>query len=212
MGILTSGLLGPVHKTVGPSVTRNHRGKNIISANYRIKPKQSTAKQWEAQVKFSLLNGFLSSIGKLVKPGFKKYAKGKSKINAAYRYNYDHAFIESTESISINFALMVYSRGRVAEAEAPKATLGSNCIVFTWEQQNQQASCLYTDRASFLVYNPLKQTAIILRAVAERYATQYTVMLPKDYAGDLVHCYMNFDTQDGKLAGDSSYVAEVTCV
>ncbi|MFA4868289.1 MAG: DUF6266 family protein [Pedobacter sp.] len=206
MGVIKSGIIGPIRKKVGPSVNRVHRKTNVVTATYRTSNKPPTAKQLNEQAKFSLLNSFLSNIEELVKPGFKKYANSKTEINAAYKFNFPHAFLVTEDQISLNLPEIMYSRGRIATPDDTELILTNNLIQFNWAQQSQNPSCQFSDRASFLLYNQEKEQSLQFIDVADRYDREYNVKIPIDFKGDTLHCYMSFASADGKLAGDSVYI------
>lgn len=209
MGILKSGILGPFRKKVGPGIGRRSRGMNIITALHHKSNKPATEKQLEAQLKFGLLNSFLSDIDKLVNIGFKPYAKGKSPVNAAYSYNWEHAFVKEGDTFGINYPQMVYSRGHAVKPEGVAVVQTPEGLAFSWLPQSQSAYCQFSDLASFLIYNPVKAERMIAINKVDRYALGYTMQIPVSYAGDTVHCYMNFVSANGKHNGDSVYIGEV---
>lgn len=206
MGVIKSGIIGPIRKKVGPSVNRIHRKTNVVSAPYRLSNKPPTIKQLEEQTKFSLLNSFLSNIDQLVKPGFKKYATSKTEVNAAYKFNFPHAFILTEDHILLNLPEIMYSKGRITTPDEPELIAVEDQIQFTWEAQPQNPSCQFSDRASFLLYNPEKEQSLQFIDVVDRYDREYIVKIPIDFKGDTLHCYMSFASADGKLAGDSVYI------
>jgi hypothetical protein len=212
MGILKSGIHGPVRNKTGKLITRMHRGLNVVTGPYRKSNKPPTELQLEAQIKLGLLSGFLSHIDDLIKIGFKHYAKGKDPINVAYAYNYDHAFLTDGTALTLNYPELVYSRGYILAPESPGLRVLPEQIEFNWLPQRQSTYCQYTDLATFMVYNPAKERAIRKVLVTDRDAQGYLFDVPKGFAGDTVHCYMNFASKDGKLQGNSVYLGEVVCV
>lgn len=207
MGILKSGPFGPFYNKTGPIVGRRHRKQNVITALHHTSNKPFTAAQLESQLKLGLLNGFLSNIDTLVNIGFKAVAKNKSPVNEAFSYNYNHAFVKDGNVLLLDHPQIIYSRGHIVTPESPKVASIAGSITFSWLPQNQSAYCQFTDLASFLVYNPTKETNVILLNSTNRYAQGYTIEMPVDYVGDTVHCYMNFASADGKKTGDSMYIA-----
>lgn len=212
MGILKSGILGPFRKKVGPGIGRRHMGQNLILPLPHKSNKPATAKQLETQVKLGLLNSFLNTIDKLVNIGFKQYTKHNSPVNVAFKYNYNHAFVKQGDEYEINFPEIVYSRGHIIAPEGAQVVPEQGKIAFSWLPQNQSAYCQFTDAASFLVYNPEKKKATILLGRVTRYAQNYVMEIPVDYIGATVHCYMSFNSANGKLQGDSIYIGKVLVV
>jgi hypothetical protein len=212
MGILKSGILGPMTNKTGPTTGRMYRGMNVVTAAYRKSNKPPTSLQIDVQAKFGLLNNFLSNIENLVKIGFKQFAKRKDPLNVAYSYNFEHAFLSEDTGFRLNYPELVYSRGYILPAESPALQALPAQIEFSWLPQRQSTYCQYTDRATFLVYNPTNGRAVMKALVTDRYAQGYVVDLPQDYLGDTVHCYLSFASADGKLQGDSRYVGAVVCI
>ncbi|WP_316837083.1 DUF6266 family protein [Pedobacter nutrimenti] len=211
MGILESGLLGPFRNKVGAVIGRRHRGQNVMTGLYEKRRKSNSKKLLEAQEKFALLNVFLSNIDKLVTIGFKQLAKKQSPVNAAFSYNYPHAFVQTDEGILLNYPQICYSKGPVSTPESPAAAANDLEITVTCLAQPQSTYCLYTDLATFLAYCPAKEKAAKFIGVTERHTLNYTMKMPSDFAGELVHCYMSFSSADGKLTGDSIYIGEAQC-
>lgn len=206
MGILYSGLIGPVRKKVGPAVNRVHRKLNVVGATRKKSNKPFTANQLDKQIRFGLLNSFLSDIEWLVKPGFKKFAKHGSEINAAFKFNFPHAFLDEGSAIMLNYPEIMYSKGRIYTPDEPMVAAATDHFEFTWAPQIQCESCRFTDLASFLVYNSTKNQHQMMIGVADRYAGNYHMPLSDGWEGDTLHCYMSFAAANGTLVGDSVYV------
>lgn len=206
MGIVDSGILGPFRKKVGPAIGRRHMGQNLILPLYHKTTKPATEDQIDQQNKFGLLNGLLNKMKRFVEPGFKVYAKKKSARNAAYSYNFKHAFVEVEGQTVLNFPMLVLSRGNVARPDGLQVYRQANVLSFTWQPQRQSASCLFTDMASFLVYNPVKKRVMLRSRAVSRYDGSFSMVLSDNTAGDELHCYVVFSTADGKSTGTSKYV------
>lgn len=223
MGILRSGIFGGFRKKTGPIIGRRGRGMNIITALHHPSTIAPTKPQQDAKERFSLLTSFLSTISELVNIGFKHYAKNKRPLNLAYSYNYKNAFVMEDDRYLLNYPQIMYSRGHTETPEGEQVVLESSLVVsegssivseirrvkFTWSPQGQSVYCQYTDLGTFLVYNPAKEKAITVVKAIDRYALEYSVVLPLEFEGDLVHCYMSFASADGKVTGDSVYVGSV---
>jgi len=212
MGILKSGILGPMTNKTGPVTGRMYRGTNVITSAYRKGNKPPTALQTDNQAKFGMLNSFLSHIENLISIGFKQFAKGKDPLNVAYSYNYDHAFLSEAEGFTLNYPKLVYSRGYILPPECPTILALPTQLEFNWLPQRQSKYCQFTDLATFMVYNPTKAHAFKKIGITDRYEQGYLLDLPKNYIGDTVHCYMSLASKDGKLQGNSMYIGQVLCV
>lgn len=212
MGILKSGIVGPVRNKTGSVIGRMRKSVNVVTALHRKSNKPLTASQLGAQDKFGLFSTFLSNIDDLIKIGFKHFSKGKDPVNVASAYNYAHAFLVTETGFTLNYPQLVYSRGYILPAESPAILPLPRQIEFNWLPQRQSMYCQYTDLATFLIYNPAKGYAIKETMVTDRYAQGYMLDLPKEFAGDTVHCYMSFASKDGKLQGNSVYLGQLICI
>lgn len=209
MGILKSGLLGPFRNKVGGVIGRSHRGQNVMTSLHEKRNNRFSKEQLEAQEKFALLNGFLSEIDRLINIGFKPLKRSQSPVNAAFSYNYPHAFTETSEKLSLNYPQLIYSRGPIFTSEGTSAAVTGTDIILTWMAQPQSSYCQYTDLATCLAYCPAKEKSVKFTGATARHTLNYTMKMPRDFAGKLVHCYMSFNSADGKRTGDSIYIGEV---
>lgn len=149
----------------------------------------------------------MAKIDKLVNTGFKAFVKNNTPVNAAYKYNSDHPFKQG-EHFLLNYPKLVYSRGHVVTPDGIQISSAEGKITFTWLPQKQSTYCQFTDLASFLVYNPEKERAVISQGKVNRYAQNFAMEIPADHLGDTVHYYISFASANGKLQGDSLYVGE----
>jgi len=137
------------------------------------------------------------------------YNSNRRPLNVANSYNYENAFVMEEDHYLLNYPKILYSRGHVETPDSAKAALDAGSIKFNWLPQNQSVYCQYTDLASFLVYNPAKHKAVIAINAIDRYSLEYSIVLPADFEGGTVHCYMNFASANGKVMGDSVYVGAI---
>lgn len=188
-----------------------YRGQNVISgARKKSKGKKKiTSLQLETRVKFALLIDFLSLTKDLTENGFKHFARSKDPANVAYSYNFPHAFLADKSDFGLNYPELVYSRGYILPPESPVVQIIDRSIEFTWLPQRQSAYCKFTDMATFLIYDPIAKRAVKNIAVTDRDSQHYRINLPTVCLGHPLHCYMSFQSKDGKLQGNSMYIAEV---
>ncbi|MEJ2881567.1 DUF6266 family protein [Pedobacter sp. GR22-6] len=206
MGILNSGINGPMRNKAGAVVGRMSRGQNIVSGLPRTSDKPGTEPQLLAREQLILLSQFLNSISNLVNPGFKQYRKKGSALNAAYAYNFEQAFVFEEDKVILNYPAIVYSRGHVKGALVPSVTLEEGMAIFKWQEQQESNFCRFSDQASFLLVAADTGKAAIFQNVTRRDACGFTVALPAKLKNTALHAYMNFSSADGKLVGNSRYV------
>lgn len=211
MGILTSGILGPFYNKTGNAVGRIVRGQNTVSALPRISTKAPSELQENNKGKLEQLSKFLSYISPVINVGFKHYRKKGSAVNAAHSFNFEHAFIENEHGLlSINYPEMVLSRGDIVGPFGPKVSRTDDGIRFDWPAQNQSQYCQYTDKASFLLIDEVKDrgTRYFMNSIS-RDELSFSANLSSDCISHSYHCYVFFSSADGKKTGNSFYAGYI---
>ena len=213
MGILRSGILGPLQNTTGAVVTKIVNGQNISTGKYRIseKRKEGSEKQNVNRANFTLLNDFLKDIQDLVEQGFKKRQKKQSAINAAYQYNYADAFLGEGENVVLDYPKIVYSIGNVEPPESPVLSSSNGNIIVSWYDMPQSKFCQYSDLGSLLIYDQTGDECATYCGYCKRGSLEVVLKL-ETWEGKEVHCFMNFDSADGKRQGQSVYLGKITIV
>jgi hypothetical protein len=209
MGILNNGIFGGFSNKTGPLVGRKVKGRNVITGLHHYPKGPVDEKVRLSQQKLVLMNGFLGQISLVIANGFKEYAQKSTTINAAYKHNYPNAFVQTPEGLVLDYSKLVYSRGKVSTPCAPKVTAVAGGLQFAWQNAVQNEFNLYMDRASVVVYNADKRIAVIKENVALRKDLGYVFELPNDFTGDELHCYMSFNSANGKVVGDSVWCGEI---
>lgn len=213
MGILDNGILGGFHNKVGPAIGKKFRGMDLIVGPYRESNKPEKPGEIRQQSRFGMLNYFLNYISEVVNVGFKQYARKRSAVNAAYSYNCAYAFIEEGAELKLNFPKLAFSRGSVAIPNCPSVALtAADRLTFSWLPEAENQYTRMHDRASFVVWKVIENKPLVLVNTAVRADLQFSMEIESDLHGETLHCYMNFNNDSGKLAGNSIYVGAVEVV
>lgn len=209
MGILVSGILGPMKNKTGAVIGRIHRGQNVITQLYKIKNpnrKRSDA-QLATELSFGILNNFLSNIQGLVDIGFRKKVKHNSPVNAAYAYNFKNAFLDVNGQIVLDYPNLVYSVGNIEGPESPILNTDGSSLFLSWDDMPQSEYCSYSDLATVLVYDPSEKGDLIFENVCPR--SDLSVQLDiSPFIGKDVHCYISFCSANEKSRGDTVYLGK----
>lgn len=210
MGIIKSGILGPIQNGTGAIVTKIYRGQNVITGRYRKsgKHKKPTSAQREVREKLKALNSYLLTIADVIDAGFKKRDKKHTAINAALQYNYEHAFIVNEEQVEINYPAIVYSIGNVEPPESPVLSSSNGKIHISWYDMPQSKYCQYGDLGTVLLVNTKTKNDIGYRGICKRGDLQVSINVSFT-VGSEYYCFMNFDAPDGKTQGKSIYLGTV---
>ena len=102
------------------------------------------------------------------------------------------------------------SRGSLAKPLNIQKLNNDNEIAVSWQDNSGTANALDTDFAMVLAYNANKQEAVYDISSACRGDEGASLRYPSDWAGDTVHIYLGFVSEDGTLVSDSDYVGSET--
>lgn len=157
MGIIEKGANGPFRGKAGSVIGSSWRKINYIKGLPRF-PKQHTpsAKQATQRQKFILLTHFLRPLSKLLELGFRKYTDRATGYNAAFRFNYDHAFVETGEAITLNYSALQFSEGTLYPAGGERAWTEGHVLYITWDPNTYGMGGAVDDVVYITGYHPLE--------------------------------------------------------
>lgn len=210
MGFLTGGPFYDMIGRTGNNVGRRVKGKNVFSMRPHPSSKPPTPPQINQRAKFGLMAGWLSWITPLINIGFKNYEQNGSAMNAALSYNLQHAITGIAPNYLIDYAEILYSRGKLSPAFMAEVTAAAAAVEFDWLDDFQPGYGELTDRVTVFVYNPAKDQYVTLPGAAARSALTFNLPLPADFSGDSVHCYISMVALQGGVVSDSAYLGTVT--
>jgi len=209
MGILHSGLSGGFSNKTGANVGRRVNGQNIVTGLHHPSTKPLTEAQIIQNQRFGLLTQFLSKISPLLSVGFKHFVKKNSPYNAAFKFNYKTATVNEGSGYRVDYPKIIYSKGNVCKPCCLRVAAIPGFVSFSWVPEVQTMFGRVNDRATFLIYNVQKNIFMAERYAALRQDLVYQFAVPADFAGDELHCYMNFNNENGKLTGESVYGGQI---
>ena len=208
MGKLFAGPFCDLTGKTGNNVGRWVKGKNIFAIKPHKSSKAPTQLMLDQRFKFGIMNEWVSRISHLVKPGFENYDVGMSPVNACVSYNLKRAITGASPNFSIDFSKLLYSRGKLPEANELEVIIDTPATVkYKWYANiTGSQDGKPTDKATFLVYNPTKDKFVSLSGVIARSALQYSLAVLPTWAGDTVHVWMSLASADGELVSNSTHV------
>ena len=209
MGILNSGIFGGFSNKTGANVGRRVNGQNVVTGLHHPSTKPPNEVQRTQTKRISLLAQFLGPISPLIAIGFKQFTKKNSAFNAAFKFNYKTAFVMVGAEHHINYPKIIYSKGNVCKPCCLRVAAAPGFIRFSWVAEVQTMFGRINDRATFLIYNAHKNIFMAERNAALRQDLVYQFAVPADFAGNELHCYMNFNNENGKLTGESVYGGQI---
>ena len=170
-----------------------------------------TDKQLEQRMKFKETMNFLQPLTQFLRIGWKNYATGKTAFNSAMSYNVLNAIQGTYPNFTVDYPNALVSRGNLAPAlnQAAASTVAGT-VLFTWTNNADEVGAATTDTSLLVVCNPAKNQAVFFAGLAERADATQAVTVPHSFSGDLVHCYMAFQTVDGFDLSNSKYAGAIT--
>ena len=209
MGILTFGVFSGFRKRTGPLVGRTVNHKNVVSMVGHASSVPASSGQLEQQLMFKLVVLLLARFKNLIAIGF-TYKGVRSAFNAAVKYNFQHVVLGNFPDYHIDYARVMYSRGKLAGPSCPSVSAGTaGNLRFSWLAGEQNRFSRYTDKATFLVYSPSRKLAATAIGKATRSDLVYEMVLPSGFSDAELHCYMGFVSADGKEVSNSVYLGVI---
>jgi hypothetical protein len=209
MGILRSGVFGGFSNKTGANIGRQRKGTSIVTGLYHPRRVPPTVAERRNMDKFSLLSDFLNKLNPLINIGFKGFTKGNTPLNAAYKFNYTTAFLDHGDHYTVDYPKIKYSKGNVCRACCLQITTLENALLFHWLAESQTLYNRTGDKATFAIYNVEKDIFLFEQNACLRKDLGYEFKLPANFAGNELHCYMNFNSADGKTTGESVYAGQL---
>ncbi|MES2454933.1 MAG: DUF6266 family protein [Bacteroidota bacterium] len=209
MGRAIWGTSGGFQGKNGANIGRWVGGQNVVGPLPHPSLTPPSVPQLNQRAKFGLMITFLSWISPIIRVGFQNEHKEKqSAFNAAFVYNFRNAILgSSAANYTIDYPELLLSKGKLSKPDsAAMATTEDAQLDLTWTAYFQVGYGAATDKATFVVYNPAKGDFVTRVGAVVRSALSYDFVLPVSFSGDMVHVYMSFVSESGRVVSDSVYV------
>jgi hypothetical protein len=209
MARISQGVYGGISGKLGNTIGASWKGIHYL----RIKPASvanpNTPKQQDQRLKFITTLKFLQPLHAAVNAGYRRFAVKMSPFNSAFSHTIRNAIAGNFPDYEINYGSALLSRGKLTKAEQPQA----DCTVtgkvdFSWTPNSTSGNAMITDKAMVVIFNPDKNEAVIRENAATRGDGTVQVDVPATFAGNTVHTWLSFISDDG-LVSDSTYAGEV---
>ncbi|MNY28473.1 hypothetical protein D3C86_1624490 [compost metagenome] len=126
-------------------------------------------------------------------------------------YHLANAITGVSPNFTFDYTKLKFSSGKLLLPDNIVVAITAPARVdFTWLNTGPNGKYKdATDSATVVVYNPVKDSFVTLQGAAVRSALGYNLLLPADYSGDEVYCYISFTSViSKKLASNSFYVGQ----
>ena len=212
MGTIRKGILGGFSGKVGTVIGANRRGTAYMRS-LPIKMKDArTLPQLKQRSKFALTLRFLKPMTGLLRMSWKMYAHHRhSPFNAVMSYTITNAISGTYPNYTIDPSKVLISIGSLSPAFNPTATpaSGGGAIYFDWDNNSGSSADNATDNALLAVFNLDKFQAVFDTNGAQRADASQSINVPSSWAGDTLHAYIGFISQDGNEVSNSIYLGAV---
>ncbi|MBB5439938.1 hypothetical protein HDC92_003634 [Pedobacter sp. AK017] len=209
MGRIKKGILGGFSGKVGAVVGASWRGIDYMRGLPETSNKPATTAQLAQQNKMALFRGFLLGLDDIITRCFQNIEK-YTPMNDALSYNMKNAIAGVYPDQSIAFDQLLFSKGELLGSWLPNAvSTTSNAIDFSWENGNFTPMRSAADQVTVVVYDPVTQQFCKLENAALRSEKAARLVLPADFKGHEVHCYISFYSESRKIAATSEYLGLV---
>nr|WP_294901083.1 DUF6266 family protein [uncultured Pedobacter sp.] len=211
MATIKKGILGGFSGKVGTVIGGNWRGVDYMRSLPKASSKPATALQSDQRLKFAAVMAFLKPISALVSKGYQAVTGARTPLNAAVSYHVKKAITGISPDFSVDCSKVIFSQGDIAGAWVPavESTLPAS-IAFSWQDNTDTGLAESTDKAILLVFNAAKSQYVSLENAGDRSEGEVNLLVPANFSGDEVHCWMAFSTEDGKRMATSVYIGKVT--
>lgn len=212
MGRIKKGILGGFSGKVGAVVGANWRGVDYMRGLPRKSNKPASVAQLAQQNKMALLRGFLLGVSDIIETCFQNIEKHTA-MNDALSYNLLNTISGIYPEQSINFQQLLFSKGELMCAWSPKAiSTESNSIDFTWENGDFTPMRSAKDLVTVVVYDPVENQFCILANAAAREQKMARLIVPPNFNGHSLYCYISFYSKKRKIASTNEYLGMVKVI
>lgn len=203
MGKFRKGILGPFSGKVGTVVGGNWKGTAYMRS-IPGKRTGSTQKQKEHNAKFAAVMECLKNMTPVIKMGFESGAK-ESGFNRAFSYNLKNAVTGAYPAFTVNYSMLLVSRGDLPNADEAKATLTDGNVYFTWVDNSGLGMAKATDKSILLAYCPALKIALYNLNGNAR-GTQSAMLNTGVFKNHEVQVYLGFTSEDETEVSNSIYL------
>ena len=210
MAIISQGVYGGISGKLGNTVGASWKGIHYLRILPASVANPNTTKQQGQRTKFLITLKFLQPLYDAVNVGYRNFAVKMSPFNSAFSHTILNAITGAFPDYTIDYANALLSRGKLPKAQEPQATSTvAGTVDFTWTPNSTSGNAMANDHAMVVIFNPVKNEAVIRDFVALRDDGSVQVNVPVTFAGDTVHTWMSFISDDG-IISDSVYAGEVS--
>lgn len=185
------------------------RGIDYFRAVAEPSAKPATEAQLKQRRIFAVAMLWLKPILDLINIGYQSTTTAKTPMNAALSYHMKAAVVELAEDYGIDFSKAIFSKGELLTSFVKEwSSLEDGLFYVKWEDAAESWFAAASDLATYIVYNPVKETFVTFKDVANRADKETLLQLPQTFVGDELHVYLYYVSRDGKQVSTSLYLGK----
>ena len=211
MGTIKQGVLGDFSGKVGPVIGGTWKGIGYMRGIPAKVANPKTDAQIAQRERVIVTMAFLQPMTSFIRVSWAAFAVKMTAMNAAFSYIIKNALQGTYPNIAVDYPNALVAKGNLPPAlNATAASTVAAIVAFTWLDNSTEAGASDTDKTLIVIYSPAKKQAVTAMGLQERLANSQAVTVPSSFSGDLVHCYIAFETLDGSEQSNSMYAGAVT--
>lgn len=212
MARIQNGILDGFNGKVGTVVGSAWKGKAVMRAKPKqIRNRKFSQAQLAQQSKFAAGSIYLQQLSPLLNITFGNYAKVRTAGNTAFSHMLREAMTGVFPDFTIDWPKLMVSKGALPLPQNVAAAVVAGKINYTWQAETTASAAgdLPTDRSVLVVICPKLQQVIYTTVGAAR-STGAASIDVANFAGNDVHTYFAFVSENGKKATRSVYTGMQT--
>lgn len=209
-----NGINGPISGKLGSVVGSSWRGIEYLKSLPDRGGKAFTEKQQNQQFLMGMVSKWLKPLKRIIEIGYQIFVTGKTPMNGCVSYHMKHA-VEGNSPLEyvINFAKVIFSRGELLIALIKEViTLADAVLQIKWDNASTSIFNNDDDKATFIVYNVIKEAFVTFEDATLRGDKQAVLQLPATYIGDTIHLWQHFVNAKDDAVSTSVYLGEHTLI
>lgn len=211
MSTINKGILGGFSGKTGPVIGSSWKGKPVMRALPVFKKNRKfTQEQLDQQEKFALVGKLLHGISGLLQASFPGGNRQHSGLNTAMAYNLRQAISGSASPFAINFSRLKLAQGAlVPPARATAEAADDNKVRFSWAFLPKLSAVKPSDQPVAVLYSEVMQQFLYTKSATAFRSDGALELDASAFAGENVHAWLFFLSEDARKASDSVYLGTV---
>lgn len=212
MATIKKGILGGFSGKVGTVIGSNWKGIDYIRSLPKPSSKPASLAQKDQRLRFSAVIKFLKPINAVLNIGYHSVRGMKTPLNAAVSYHVKNAIMGTYPNYELDMSKVVFSQGELVGPWLPTLAIGvSGDLEVRWQNNSDMGVFAHADDDAFLlIYNANKLQFVVLEHAASRSEEAINLILPANFFGDELACWLSFVSKDGKKVATSLFIGTIT--